>query len=334
MEPRDNAAGQAASAGRKPAGFQPAGFRPGGRPPSPPPPALGVTARQALAAAKARLSASGADAPSLDAELFLAEALGAERSSPAVAAGGSDQRLGRAQLAAFARMVRRRQAGECAAYVLGRKEFYGLEFLAGPGALVPRPDTETLAEAALELLSEPGRPSKAAPPLMLELCTGSGAVAIAAKSQMPEAEVWASDISPEALEIAKANARRLLPPGSVSFRLGSLFGALGPGDPRRFHLIAANPPYVPSGEIPGLSREVRAEPRIALDGGADGLCILRAIASGAMGFLFPGGALLLEADPRQMPEIALMLKAAGFCRVRARKDLSGRERAIEGRRPA
>jgi len=288
-----------------------------------------MTIREALASGKASLAAAGVENPPLDASLLLAEALGTSRS--ALLARGADP-LEAAGLARFGELVSRRAGGECAAYILGRKEFYGLEFLVTPSVLVPRPDTETLVEAALEYLSALKPAGRA--PRMLDLCAGSGAVAIAAKSQMPELEAWAADISAEALEVAEANAARLLPPGSIAFRRGDLFGALsGSGAPPLFDLIASNPPYVPSGEIPGLSREVRGEPALALDGGADGLGVIRGIVLGARGFLRPGGALVLEADPRQMPEIAALLGKAGFARAQTRRDLAGRERVIDARNP-
>ena len=287
-----------------------------------------MTVREALASGKVALAEAGIETSSLDASLLLAEVLGTSRSALVVAAGDLGRSLGEAALAAFDGLVRRRAGGECVAYILGRKEFYGFDFLVNRHVLVPRPDTETLVEAALEFLSAPG---DSKPPRMLDLCTGSGAVAIAVKCQMPGLEVWASDISPGALEIASANAARLLPPGAVRFCRGDLFEALPDDDCPRFDLIASNPPYVPSGEIPGLSREVRAEPVLALDGGGDGLDVVRDIVLRAPKFLCPGGALALEADSRQMSEIAALLEKASFTETQTRHDLSGRERVILAR---
>jgi len=268
---------------------------------------------------------AGVENPALDASLLLAEVLGINRSSLLVAIGDS---LGETSLVAFDGFIRRRVAGECVAYILGRKEFYGLEFLVNQSVLVPRPDTETLVEAALAHLSMAGQLAGEDQPLrMLDLCTGSGAVAIAVKHQMPGLEVWATDISPQALEVAQTNAGRLLPQGHVTFLCGNLFEAL-PWDHSMFHLITSNPPYVPVGEIPGLSPEVRAEPILALDGGDDGLDLVRNIILHTPRFLFPGGTLMLEADPRQMGEITMLLVKAGFEGIQTHPDLSGRERVI------
>ncbi|MDR1100682.1 MAG: peptide chain release factor N(5)-glutamine methyltransferase, partial [Treponema sp.] len=195
---------------------------------------------------------------------------------------------------------------------------------------------------------------------LLDMCTGSGAVAVALKHERPEIEVFASDISPEALETARLNAVRLLgtelnpaEPGLVSAEpvctpmgtepgqsrrrqspspaltliLSDLFGQIS----RPFHLITANPPYVKSGEIAGLPREIKKEPRLALDGGEDGLDHIRAIIAGAPERLFPGGGLLLEADPRQMPFIASLLEHQEFRDIQTYRDLSGAERVIGGR---
>ncbi|MCL1837317.1 MAG: peptide chain release factor N(5)-glutamine methyltransferase, partial [Treponema sp.] len=178
-------------------------------------------------------------------------------------------------------------------------------------------------------------------------CTGSGAVAIALKHTMPELEVWASDISAEALEVAKANASRLLPQGTIHFCHGDLFEALPntdnkqhllpptsyflPLSPPLFTVIASNPPYIPTAEIAGLSAEVRAEPVIALDGGSGGLDIIRRIIADAPKFLCPGGALLLEADPRQMRRIKSLFEENGFSDVQTYNDLSGSERVIGGK---
>jgi release factor glutamine methyltransferase len=169
---------------------------------------------------------------------------------------------------------------------------------------------------------------------VLDLCTGSGAVAIALKHERPEWEVWATDISAEALETAQTNAARLLPPGSVTFYQGDLYESLHCSlliAHCSFSIIVSNPPYVPTAEIARLSPEVRKEPALALDGGGDGLDVIRKIISGAPGFLRPGGMLLLEADPRQMEKIAGLFEKNGFTDVKIYNDLSGRERVIGGR---
>jgi release factor glutamine methyltransferase len=230
--------------------------------------------------------------------------------------------------AGFEQALERRIAGECVAYILGTREFWGLDFAVTPDVLVPRPDTEILVEAALAALAQLG-PS----PTLLDLCTGSGAVAIALKHELPSLKVYATDISPKALAIARKNAERLLAGNGADppcFLEGNLFA---PVPPIRFDLIAANPPYVPSADIPLLPREVRLEPPLALDGGEDGLDLIRRIVEDAPAFLRSGGRLIMEADPRQMPAIALILEKKGYRDIRLRQDLSGLDRAIEGALP-
>ncbi|MCL1930702.1 MAG: peptide chain release factor N(5)-glutamine methyltransferase, partial [Treponema sp.] len=149
-------------------------------------------------------------------------------------------------------------------------------------------------------------------------------------------EVWAADISADALAVARANAARLLPPDSIHFCHGDLFDALPPAPQGGaaappFHLIVSNPPYVPAAEIAALAPEVRGEPHIALNGGDDGLDIIRRIISGAPQFFGSNGALLLEADPRQMERIAALLHQAAFTDIQTRRDLSGAERVIGGK---
>jgi len=285
-----------------------------------------VTINEALAEGTAALAASGITSPRLDASLLLAEILNTSRSSLIAA---DSQPLAEASLSAFRGLIRRRLDGECTAYIVGRKEFYGLDFQVSPAVLVPRPDTETLVEAALEALKESPLAITNQPLRVVDLCTGSGAVAIALKHTMPELDVWATDISTEALATAQANAARLLPPNSIHFLQGDLFEKKLPnGGNHLFSLIVSNPPYIPSAEIDGLAPEVRKEPLLALDGGGDGLDIIRRIVSGAPQFLCPGGILLLEADPRQMERIAALLQQAGFVDINIRRDLSGKERVI------
>ncbi|MDR0400918.1 MAG: peptide chain release factor N(5)-glutamine methyltransferase [Treponema sp.] len=319
-----------------------------------------MTVQQALARAAARLKEAGIDSPVLDASLLLGEALGLDRARlllayPQPLPADAEDRLNS--------MLDRRLAGDCAAYILGRKEFRGLDFLVNPAVLVPRPDTETLVEAALDCLNQeggspplragqgpalppqrgagpslPGGPPQRPPTAaggnaglkkkrrLLDLCTGSGAVAAALKHEAPDLEVVAADISPEALETARRNAERLLGPAAVAFVLSDLFDRI----PGRFHLITANPPYVETGAIPGLPVEVRREPRLALDGGPDGLLLIRRIIAGAPERLHPGGRLLLEADPRQIKAVAAELAGRGFGDIQIYRDLSGAERVIGG----
>jgi release factor glutamine methyltransferase len=324
-----------------------------------------ITIREALAEGSAALAAADIESPGLDASLFLAEVLNISRS--ALMAAASDP-LTEASRAIFDDFIKRRLTGECTAYILGRKEFYGLDFQVNPAVLVPRPDTETLVEATLgqitnnneQLTNNDEQLARRVQFRVLDLCTGCGAIAIALKHAMPELEVWAVDISADTLEVAQANATRLLPTETIHFCCGNLYDAFskeGSGTrdwglgidvrnqgeiPTRndhkqqsflFSVIVSNPPYIPTAEIAGLSPEVRREPILALDGGGDGLNIIRNIISRAPKFLCSGGSLLLEADPRQMERIGSLLLQAGFIGIQTYRDLSGKERVIGGKKP-
>jgi release factor glutamine methyltransferase len=296
-----------------------------------------MTIREALSEGTAVLTAANIESPGLDASLLLAEVLNISRSS--LYAAGSDL-LTEMSYSAFDRLIKRRLAGECVAYILGKKEFFGLEFLVNPSVLVPRPETELLVEVAMGELKDRGSgigdqgiKNKRRRLQILDLCTGSGVVAITLRHQIPELEVWATDISGEVLEVAKTNAIRLLSPKAITFCQGNLFDALLHSPLNTpYSLIISNPPYIPSDEIPNLSPEVRSEPLQALDGGSDGLDIIRIIISQAPEFLCLGGILLLEADPSQMGTITDLLQQGGFIKIHVYNDLSGNERVISAKK--
>ena len=220
----------------------------------------------------------------------------------------------------FAELITRRAAGEPVAYLLGDKEFYGLNLRVAPGVLVPRPDTETLVDWALDVL-----PAEA-PTRVLDLGTGSGAIALAIRSRRPHASVTAVDASPDALTIASDNARQLHLP--LELLAGSWFEPLGT---RQFELIASNPPYIAEGDphLPAL----RFEPIQALTAGPDGLDDLRRIVAEAPEHLVPGGWLLLEHGYDQAEPVALALECRGFVEVSLRRDLGGQPRVSGGRWP-
>ncbi|MDR1596646.1 MAG: peptide chain release factor N(5)-glutamine methyltransferase [Treponema sp.] len=281
-----------------------------------------MTIQEALIKGKLRLRDAGMENPGLDAALLLAFILKTNRETLIIR---GTETLSEDAGTGFTRLLDRRMAGECTAYILGRKEFRCLDFTVTPDVLVPRPETETLVEAALAA----GKGQNLA---ALDLCTGSGAVAIALKHESPSIEVCASDISPKALTIARENARRILgTEETIRFLEADLFTPRTLSRfPGPFSLITANPPYIASGEIAALSREVRGEPLLALDGGEDGLSLIRRIITQAPAFLLPGGSLLMEADPRQMAPITLILKKKGYRGIRTYQDLSGQDRVIAG----
>jgi release factor glutamine methyltransferase len=265
------------------------------------------------------LAQKGVDAPRLTAELLLAHALGCDRVRLYL---DFDKPLGEPELARYRELVRRRADGEPTAYLTGAREFHGRRFAVDARVLVPRPETELLAEAALAALPEGGA--------ALDLGTGSGALAVTLALGRPGTRVTAVDLSPGALEVARANAAAL--GAAVEFLAGDLFAPLPAG--ARFDVIASNPPYVPTGELAGLMREVRREPRLALDGGPDGLAVLRRIVEAAPRWLVPGGALLLEMHESHLEALPALCRAAGFASAEASRDLAGLPRLTVARMAA
>jgi release factor glutamine methyltransferase len=258
----------------------------------------------------------------LDAQLLLAHVSGRSRSW--LLAHG-DEPLPSAHLQAYDALVARRAAGEPFAYLVGEREFHGLTLAVAPGVLVPRPDTETLVDWALELLG--GELREAAAPAVLDLGTGSGAIALALKNGCPGARVWAGERSVEALGIARANAARL---GlDVRFALGDWWSALaGATDVPAFDLVVSNPPYIAAGD-PHLAA-LAHEPRSALVADDDGLADIRRIAHGAHGRLREGGWLLFEHGWEQADAVAAILQRAGFGGVATRRDIEERPRCTGG----
>ena len=258
----------------------------------------------------------GAETPRLDAEVLLSYLLGQKRIFLYV---HFDQPLTAEELARYREMVKRRAAGEPVAYICGEKEFMGLTFKVTPAVLVPQPDTETLVEAAIERLR--GKKS----PRVSDICTGSGAIALALAHYLPETSVAATDISADAVSIAKENAESLGLSERVEFREGDLLAPLS-GEP--FDAIVSNPPYIPSVEIAGLPREVRAEPIIALDGGADGLDFYRRLVHESAALLKDSGFLAVECGDTQAGAIAEMAVTGGFGRTEIVHDLADKERVV------
>jgi len=268
------------------------------------------TVAQALAAAMAL----GIDR--LDAQLLLLHALGRPVNDRAwLLAHDTDSFPGEAW-PAFARQLSRRTAGEPVAYLLGEKEFHGLQLQVDARVLVPRPDTETLVEWALACLD--GRPA----PRVLDLGTGSGAIALALQHARPDAQVDAVDASADALAVARANAQRLGLP--VRFTESSWLDGAADG----YAVIASNPPYVAAGDphLPAL----RHEPTRALVAGADGLDDIRQIVRDAPTHLADGGWLLLEHGHDQAEAVRQLLAARGFAEVQSRDDLAGIARCSGG----
>jgi release factor glutamine methyltransferase len=290
-------------------------------PPAPPAQKQTWTILEVLRWTIGRFERHGIASARLDAELLATLAFGRTRVELYT---HFDQPLGDPELSAYRGFVQRRMAGESVAYILGRKEFWSLDLQVDARVLVPRPDTETLVEQALELLK--GTPDKGRALRVADIGTGSGALGLALKKERPGDEIFALDISPEALEVARGNASRL---GlDVTFLQGDLVSPLaGLG---QFDLIASNPPYIPSPDIAGLLPEVLREPRLALDGGEDGLVLVRRLASDARKVLAPEGALAMEIGAGQAASVMEILRGEGYASIGARRDLAGIERVVFG----
>lgn len=278
--------------------------------------------RHTLLEAARALERAGVPDPRLDAEWLLAHVLGMDRL--AMRMSGAAQ-LTPQQEQRMASLLLSRTRRTPLQYLLGTQGFYGLEIRTDARALIPRQETETLCETGIAHLRALG---PLPPPAALDLCTGSGAIALALRHECPFAQVSASDASAEALSLARENARRL---GlSVDFFAGDLFDAVGE---RRFDLILSNPPYIPSDECARLQPEVLREPRMALDGGADGLDFYRLLTEKYRDAVRPGGWLVLEIGYAQGPAVLALGAACGWVNTSCRKDYGGNDRAVLLQKP-
>lgn len=261
----------------------------------------------------------GIESPRLEAEVLLSSVLCCSRIDLYT---GFDRPLLEDELAAYRQTITRRRNGEPSAYITGSKEFWSLDFEVGPSVLIPRPDTETLVSAAVERTAEDGR--------VLDLGTGSGCVAIAIAVELKQARIHAVDISEPACRLAQRNVDRHGLSERVTVLHGDLYAPL-PED-ARYSAIVSNPPYIPAYEIANLDAEVRNEPRMALDGGADGLDVIRRIVAEAPRHLEPHGWLLLEIDPRQADELIDRVgREVLGVRGEPLLDLAGRKRVVAWR---
>ncbi len=322
----------------------------------------GVTVRDLVSQSTSALSAAGIDQPRLDAEILLAEVLasqatpGGNRShsacaqqlwgmkpevshlSPAARWGRrediyiqADRVLNAEEAARYAQWIERRVAREPVATILGRREFWSLDFKVTPEVLIPRPETEGVIERLLALLSEsPHHPQQN----ILDLCTGSGILAIVAALEIPDSRVFAVDISPQALQVAQENAQVHQVADRVEFFAGDLFAGWEAPECRELDFILCNPPYIESTMLPQLQPEIRDhEPTLALDGGPDGLEIFRRIIPTAADRLRPGGFMIFEIGSEQASALTdLIMSQAVFEHVVVTRDYSGWDRVVSARR--
>ncbi len=277
-----------------------------------------MTVIEAIQQGSARLENAGVESPRLNAELLVGDVLRIHRLSLVL---DSRRELTTEQFLALEEHLRRREAREPVQHILGTAEFYGREFRVNRHVLVPRPETELLAEWTLQTLAA----SSVEAPCLLDFGTGSGCLAITLALEQSTASVHAVDISAEALAVAKVNASALKAP--VTFHLGDGFAALPGG--LQFDGIVSNPPYIPSREIAGLDPEVRDhDPLLALDGGAEGLEFYRRLATEAPAWLKPGGWLALEFGDGQAADLLRIFGGAPWRGAEVRKDDTGRERML------
>ena len=287
-----------------------------------------MTVRDALREGVAALGASGS--PFLDASLLLASALGVDRTR-LYACGPESLESGAA--ARYRDLLAQRVSGLPVAYILGAREFWGRRFRTDSRALVPRPETELLVSLALEAGDALVSSGRRARPRVHEICCGSGCVILSLAADRPLWQVSASDLSPGAGSLARENAELLLPrdrPGGPCelFASDLLDSVEGP-----FDIVLANPPYIPTAELELLAPGLAFEPRMALDGGPDGLDLYRRLVPAAASKLEPGGVLLLESDGSQAPILRSLLAGEGFGQVASYRDLAGIERITRGSLP-
>ncbi len=272
-----------------------------------------------LGEGQARLRRAGVESARLDARLLLQHVAGLTHADILAA---SHDPVAPATGDAYRALIGRRAAGAPVAHLTGRREFWGLLFETGPDALVPRPDTETLVEAALERLA-PGAGRRVA-----DLGTGTGCILAAILSERSGAAGLGVDLSPDAARLAARNLARLTP-GRALVARGRWAEPLAVG---RFDLVVSNPPYIETGDLAHLSAEVRRDPALALDGGADGLDAYRALIPSARAALRRDGWLCLEIGRGQDVSVAHLLTASGFADIEMRDDLAGITRVVMGRR--
>ena len=278
-----------------------------------------ITIKQLVDGAKARFDAKGVDEALAHAELIAAFAFNKSRTY--IRAFGQNVVYEKEENL-FNKIVEEKLSGKPLAHIIGEAEFMGRLFSVGPTVLIPRPETEELVEETIKNLPLK-RPSR-----ILDLCSGSGCIAISLSFTFPSAEIIGADISPEALQVARKNAENMNLGKKVNFVQSDIFENIE----GKFDFIISNPPYIPTDVIATLSPEVRNEPRLALDGGPDGLEVIRKIISSAPSYLEPGGLLALEIGCAQSEKVLKFFNAEEWEAPFSRKDFAGIERFIFARK--
>jgi release factor glutamine methyltransferase len=278
-----------------------------------------MTVGGALYRGKERLFYAEVDTPMLDAAVLLSEALGTSKERLFASLPDPLEPEGWRR---YCDLLDLRCSGQPVSYIRGKKEFFSLEYYVDRRVLVPRPDTEVLIEEALRLLEDNPQLRR-----VHDACTGSGCVAITLKHNLPRLKVSASDISREALAVAARNARALIPGQRLRLRRSDLLSRC----PGRYHLITANPPYLNDLEVENMQKIGWPEPALALQGGPDGMDLLRRLIRQGKNKLRPGGYLLMEAAPAQMAALRKELAALGYGKIDLISDLAGNSRVIRAK---
>lgn len=265
-----------------------------------------------------RLRAAGVESPILETQLILAHVLNSTRLHITTNIHGT---ISEQQAKTFEELLARRISREPLAYILGKKDFYGLEIIVRPGVMVPRPETEVLVEECIKRLRKPD-------PIIADIGTGTGAIAIALAVAIPGSTIYATDISPVAIETARCNVKKYSLENRVRIFQGNL---LEPLSGLVFDTVVSNPPYIPTEDIDALQPEIKLhEPRLALDGGPDGLDCYRELIPASLEILKNGGFLAVEVGIEQANRVAELFRSAGYTTVQIAKDLSGIERVVVG----
>ena len=278
-----------------------------------------MTVRDLIRKGSEKIAGRWPDTPILDSSVILCSILGTEREK---LLASYDMEISTADADLFFKAVEKRRSGYPVAYITGKKEFFGFDFHVEEGILIPRADTEILVETVIMEAEASNIPS----PMILDLCTGSGCIAIALKKSMPYAEIDASDISEISEKLFKKNCFSLNEK-EINFIKSNLFENIS----KKYDIIVSNPPYLTDSHVDEMISGNWPEPESALKGGNDGLDFIRKITEEAGGFLRKNGLLAYEADPSQMDETGRIMKISGFKDISTVNDLAGRKRVITGR---
>ncbi len=281
------------------------------------------TTRRVLEWTRGHFEKQDIDDPRLTSEILLGHVLSLPRVKLYM---DLDRPLSKEELATYRALIQRRLAFEPTQYLVGFKDFYGRRFAVDKRVLIPRSETELLVEAVLHDVK------KDAPSRVLDVCTGSGCIGVTIAAERPQASVWATDLMAGAIEVGKKNAEAHQVDGRVTFFQGDLLAAVPQGT--RFDVIVSNPPYVKTGELATLQKEVRQEPREALDGGPEGVTLIARLIEGALPLLRPGGLFAMEIGEDEGTAVRELLTRAGYHDVKIEKDLARHERLALGRAPS